>query len=240
VGGPRAGDTGGGSSGSPKWVRIFRIGPGSRTGSPQQPEVAKSAKARDGFALGKQSERDQPDVAAACWALERKLLPHPGHQLGPGNPGGVVRAWLLIRIRVTAAPRRATVVPIPTGRGLALLADVADRECRDGFSQPVIGRKHPVVAMPVLPRRRDEIGQPVEELKRREFDDAIGSRPHGLPPTTPPDPVGGLVSREHVADSGCAAVWAADHGEPFKREWRPSAVSEKVLKRLTLDTHLGR
>ena len=36
-----------------------------------------------------------------------------------------MRAGLLIRIRVTAAPRRATVVPIPTGRGLALLADVA-------------------------------------------------------------------------------------------------------------------
>jgi hypothetical protein len=31
VGGPRAGDTGGGSSGSPRWVRIFRIGPGSVT-----------------------------------------------------------------------------------------------------------------------------------------------------------------------------------------------------------------
>ena len=29
VGGPRAGDTGGGSGGSPRWVRIFRIGPGS-------------------------------------------------------------------------------------------------------------------------------------------------------------------------------------------------------------------
>ena len=78
-----------------------------------------------------------------------------------------MRAGLVIRIRVTAASRGATVVPIPTGRGLALLADVADRECRDGFSQPVIGRKHPVVAMPVLPRRRDEIGEPVEELNRR-------------------------------------------------------------------------
>jgi len=32
-----------------------------------------------------------------------------------------------------------------------------------------------VVAMPVLPRRRDEIGEPVEELKRREIDDAVGT-----------------------------------------------------------------
>ena len=31
-------------------------------------------------------ERDQPDVAAAVRALERKLLPDPRHQLGPGNP----------------------------------------------------------------------------------------------------------------------------------------------------------
>jgi hypothetical protein len=67
-------------------VRIFRIGPGLRTGSPQQPEVAKSAKARDGFALGKQSEGDQTDVAAAPQALKRKLLPHPGHEFRPGNP----------------------------------------------------------------------------------------------------------------------------------------------------------
>jgi hypothetical protein len=92
VDGPRAGDTGGGSSDSPRYVRIFRIGPGSRTGSPQQPEVATSAKARDGFALGKQSERNQPDVAAAPRALERKLLPRPGHEFRPGNSGGVVRA----------------------------------------------------------------------------------------------------------------------------------------------------
>ena len=38
--------------------------------------------------LGRASgdERDQPDVAAAVRALERKLLPDPRHQLGPGNP----------------------------------------------------------------------------------------------------------------------------------------------------------
>jgi hypothetical protein len=33
--------------------------------------------------------------------------------------------------------------------------------------------------MPVLPRRRDEIGEPVQELKPRELDDAIGPRPRG-------------------------------------------------------------
>ena len=171
----------------------------------------------------------RPDVATTRWALERKLLPHPRDQLGPGNPGGVVRAGLLIR--VTAAPRRATVVPIPTGRGLALLADVADRECRDGPPQLVIGRKHPWLvsrrqAMPVLPRRRDEIGEPVEELKRREFDDTVGSRPRGLSAAARPDPVGRFVSREHVADADDAAVGVADHGESFKREWWPGAVSK--------------
>ena len=66
-----------------------------------------------------------PDVAAAGGARKWKLLPHPRHQLGPGNPRRVVRAGLLIRIRVTAAPRRATVVPTPAVHGLPLLADVA-------------------------------------------------------------------------------------------------------------------
>jgi hypothetical protein len=32
----------------------------------------------------------QPDVAATRRALKRKLLPHPRHEFGPGNPGGVV------------------------------------------------------------------------------------------------------------------------------------------------------
>jgi hypothetical protein len=50
-----------------------------------------------------------------------------------------------------------TIVSMSAGRDLALLTAVADRECRNGFSQPVIRRKHPVVAMPVLPRRRREI-----------------------------------------------------------------------------------
>ena len=77
-------------------------------------------------------ERDQPDVAAARWALERKLLPNPGHQFRPRNPRGVVRAGLVIRIRVTASFRAVTVAPMPAGRGVAPLADVPDRERRDG------------------------------------------------------------------------------------------------------------
>ena len=86
----------------------------------------------------------------------------------------------MTRICVAAFFRGMTVAPMPAGRGLLPLADVADRQRRDGPSQLVIRRKHPVVAMPVLPRRGHEIGEPVEELKRREFDDAIGTGPRGL------------------------------------------------------------
>ena len=31
-------------------------------------------------------ERNQPDVASTGWALERKLLTHPGQEFRPGNP----------------------------------------------------------------------------------------------------------------------------------------------------------
>ena len=151
-----------------------------------------------------------------------------------------MRAGLLILIRVTAAPRGATVVSMPTVRGLPLLAGVADRECRDGFSQPVVRREYSVVAMAMLPRRRDEIGQAVEELKRRELYDTVNSRPRGLTPAAGADPVGRFVSREHVADADDAAVGVADHGEPFQGEWRPGAVPQQVFERLTRDTHLGR
>ena len=105
---------------------------------------------------------------------------------------------------------------MPAGHGLALLADVADRQRRDGPPELVIRRKHPVVAMPVLPRRRDEIGEPVEELKRREFDQAVRAGPRGLTPAAGADLVGRFVSREHVADAGGPAGWAPSRGEPFE------------------------
>jgi hypothetical protein len=62
------------------------------------------------------------------------------------------------------------------------------------------------------------------------FDDAVGPRPRGLPPAPRANPVGRLVSREHVADAGDAAFFAADHGEPFQREGRTSTVSQKMLE----------
>jgi hypothetical protein len=77
----------------------------------------------------------------------------------------------------------------------------------------------------MLPRRRDQIREPVEELKRREFDDAAGARPRGLPPAPRADPVGCLVSGEHVADTSDPAIFTtAPHEEPFQREgWNSSS-----------------
>jgi len=128
---------------------------------------------------------------------------------------------------------------MPISRGIAPRADIPDREGGDGGPELVIRGEHPVIAMPVLPRRRHEIGQPVQEVKRREFDDAVSTRACGLPPAPRADPVGRLVSGEHVADAGDAAVFAAHHGEPFQREGRPGTVSQQVLERLTLDTQMG-
>ena len=143
-----------------------------------------------------------------------------------------MRAGLLIR--VAAASGAVTVVSMPAGRGLAPLANVADRQRRDYPPELVVRREYSWLvsrwqAMPVLPRRRDEIGEPVQELKRRELHDAIGFRPRGLPAAAGPDPVGCFVSREHVADAGNPAVWAADHGEPFQCEGGPGAIPQQVF-----------
>ncbi len=82
--------------------------------------------------------------------------------------------------------------------------------CRDGGPELAIRGEHPVVAMPVRPRRRDEIREPVEELKRREFEDAVGARPRGLAPSLRVDPVGGFAPWQQVADATDAAIFAAD------------------------------
>ena len=55
---------------------------------------------------------------------------------------------------------------MPVSRGIAPLADIPDREGSDGIPELVIRGEHPVIPVPVLPRRRDQIREPVEELKR--------------------------------------------------------------------------
>jgi hypothetical protein len=116
---------------------------------------------------------------------------------------------------------------MPAGRGLLPLADVADRERSDGRPELVIGRKDAVIPMPMLPRRRDEIGEPVQELKRRELDDAVRSRSRRLAAATGSDPVGRLMSRQHVADASDLAVCTAAHGEPLEREGWPGAIPQQ-------------
>jgi hypothetical protein len=76
-------------------------------------------------------------------------------------------------MRVAAAFRGVTVAPMPAAHRLLALSDVPDRQRRDGPPELVVGCKHPVIPVPVLARRRYEIGEPVEKLKRREVDDAI-------------------------------------------------------------------
>ena len=72
---------------------VAGIGPGPRTGSPRQREVAKRAKGRDGFAQVNQPERDQRYVTAAVRALDRKLLRHPGHEFRPRSLNGCFAVW---------------------------------------------------------------------------------------------------------------------------------------------------
>jgi hypothetical protein len=52
--------------------------------------------------------------------------------------------------------------------------------------------------MPVLPRPRHEISEPVEELKWGNLDDAADARPRGLPPAPRADQGGSSVIRRTI------------------------------------------
>ena len=70
---------------------------------------------------------------------------------------------------------------MPTSRGIAPFTDIPDGEGRDGRPGLVIRGVNPVIPVLMFPRWRHEIGQPVQEVTRRELDDAAGARPRGLP-----------------------------------------------------------
>ena len=128
---------------------------------------------------------------------------------------------------------------LPAGSGVAALANIPDRQRRDGFPQPVIRREYSVIAMPVLPRRRDEIGEPVEELKRRELDDAAHPWSRGLSAAAGADPVGGFMPWKRVAHARDAAARVADHGEPLERKGRPGAIPQQVFQALKVARHIA-
>ena len=68
-----------------------------------------------------------------------------------------MRAGLFVSVAAIACG--VPGMDVPAGRGLALLADVADGERRDRPPQLVIRREYSVIPMPMLPRRWDESGQ---------------------------------------------------------------------------------
>ena len=123
-----------------------------------------------------------------------------------------MRAGLFVSVAAIACG--VPGMDVPAGRGISLLADVADRQLRDGPPQRVIRREDAVIAVPVPPRLRDEVGEPVEELKWGKLDDAAG-------------PACGRKLENAVLLAlprrGAAAVFAtAPHASTsFRRQYRP-------------------
>ena len=128
--------------------------------------------------------------------------PHPGHAKANSSPTRAMSFAHAIRevscegslshesqpwqvASPSAACPPTACPPVAASRGLPTFPFVMRR---DGGPELVIRGEHPVIAMLVLPRRRHEIGQPVQEVTRREFDDAAGARPRGLSPAPRADP----------------------------------------------------
>jgi hypothetical protein len=81
-----------------------------------------------------------------------------------------------------------------------------------------------VLALPVLPRRRDKVRQTIEELKRREVDEAVGSRPRGLPPATGPTQLAALFLGS-TSRSGSVIRTLASTEKPLFSQARMSAAA---------------
>jgi len=103
---------------------------------------------------------------------------------------------------------------MPTSRGITRLADIPDRERRDGGPELMIRGEHPVIAMPVLPRRRHEVSETVEELKWGKLDDAAGARPCGLMPASRADPVEPLLATPREHERHCRRLLGPHRRQP--------------------------
>jgi len=134
-------------------------------------------------------EADQPDITTAPGTRRWKLLTHTCQQPRLGNTRRIVVARLSINdsSRTAAAATRGS-----QGTGMldrlrvTLLADIPDSKRSDGWPQGVVRREHPVIPMPVPPRRWDQRCQPVKKLKRRQLNDTTGPGLRRLPRASPP------------------------------------------------------
>jgi hypothetical protein len=105
------------------------------------------------------------------------------------------------------------------GCGVAPLAEIPDRQRRDGGPERVVQREHPVVAVTMPSRRRHEVGHTIEKLEGLEFDDAVLSRGGGF----------ALPSRGRrdgqAAASGTQPTAAPSHRSISSRKIRVRAVT---------------
>jgi len=71
-------------------VHLYEFAPVGRraSGGRDGRRLERLAEVRENLTNGSRlsDERGEPDVAAATRALQRKLLPHPLHELDPRNP----------------------------------------------------------------------------------------------------------------------------------------------------------
>ena len=120
----------------------------------------------------------------------------------------------------------------PSGR-------VADGQRRDGGAEGVIRGEHTVVAVAMPAWRRHEIGQAVEELPRRQINDAVLSRGGGLAPAARSDPLAAIVAGQRVADALGAAVPSGEESEPLEREGGPGTGAQEMLEALEVARHVA-
>jgi hypothetical protein len=67
----------------------------------------------------------------------------------------------------------------------------------------------------------------------------LGTRPGGFSHAARANPVGCLVSRQHVVDSSDAAICTTPDGEPLQSEGRTGTVSQQVLEALKITRHVA-
>jgi hypothetical protein len=191
-------------------------------------------------------------------AMSRMSPPHPGHSSGNSSP---TRAMSLAQaIREVSRERgwshesqRSPLACSPAACPLAACPSVAASRRlptfpfvmrRDGRPELVIRGEHPVIAMPVLPRRRHEVREPVQKIKWRELDDAVGThraRPHpfqGLRQPAEASQRSALYCvasssenpfKPHPGDKDSLTRHGSGFGEGVSREWPPLSTGCRLL-----------